>query len=128
MNALLAHLTGDYLLQSDWMAREKTKRSLPAAAHAVTYTLPFLTLTRSPRRLAVIAASHFVIDRWCLARHAGWAKNQLAPPSEWRPWDECRTTGYSPDRPDWLAVWLMFIADNTLHGICNALALRERHP
>ena len=128
MNQLLAHLAGDYLLQSDWMAREKTTRSLPAAAHAVAYTVPFLTLTRSPRRLALIAGSHFVIDRWRLARHACWAKNHLAPPREWQPWEKCSTTGYGPDMPDWLAVWLMFIADNTMHGVCNWLALRERCP
>ena len=27
------------------------------------------------------------------------------------------------DCPDWLAVWLMIIADNTMHGVCNWLAL-----
>ncbi|WP_205679869.1 DUF3307 domain-containing protein [Paenarthrobacter ureafaciens] len=30
---LLAHLIGDYLIQSDWMASEKTKRWWPAIAH-----------------------------------------------------------------------------------------------
>ena len=39
---ILAHLIGDYLLQSHWMAQEKTKRSIAAAVHAVSYTLPFL--------------------------------------------------------------------------------------
>ena len=120
---LLAHLTGDYLLQSHWMAQHKTSRNFPAAAHAVTYALPFLALTRDPRRLAAIAGSHFVIDRWRLARHACWAKNNLAPPGFNPPWSECRVTGYPPDTPDWLAVWLMIIADNTMHGICNWLAL-----
>ena len=44
---LIAHAVGDYILQSDWMALEKTKRSLAAAVHALTYTLPFLFLTSS---------------------------------------------------------------------------------
>ena len=122
---LLAHLTGDYLLQSDWMALNKTKESLPAAAHAVTYALPFLALTRDPRRLALIAGSHFVIDRWRLARHVCWAKNFLAPPGSNPPWSECKATGYPPGRPDWMTVWLMIVADNTMHGLCNWLALRE---
>jgi hypothetical protein len=119
----LAHLTGDYLLQSHWMAQNKTRQHLPAAAHAATYALPFLALTRDPRRLAVIAGSHFVIDRWRLARYACWAKNNLAPRGFNPPWRECAATGYPPDCPDWLAVWLMIVADNTMHGLCNWLAL-----
>jgi len=39
-------------------------------------------------------------------------------------WAECSGTGYHQDRPVWLAVWLMIIADNTLHLICNGLALK----
>ena len=120
---ILAHLAGDYLLQSHWMATRKTSGNAPAAIHAVTYTLPFLALTRSPRRLALIAGSHFVIDRWRLARHVCWAKNFLAPPGSNPSWEKCQATGYPPDCPDWLAVWLMIIADNTMHGICNWLAL-----
>lgn len=123
--ALLAHLVGDYLLQSHWMAQNKTQRNLPAVTHSVTYALPFLALTRSPRRLALIAGSHFVIDRWRLARYVCWAKNFLAPPGSNPPWSECRTVGYPPDCPDWLAFWLMIVADNTMHGICNWLALHR---
>jgi hypothetical protein len=44
---LVAHAVGDYILQSDWMATEKTKQNAAAATHALTYTLPFLFLTRS---------------------------------------------------------------------------------
>jgi Protein of unknown function (DUF3307) len=120
---LLAHLTGDYLLQNDWMAVEKTSRSWPAAVHAVTYTAAFVPLTRHPARLAVIGGSHFVIDRWRLARYVVWARNQLSPASYRAPWADCRATGFPPGRPDWLTVWLMFIADNTLHGLINAAVL-----
>jgi hypothetical protein len=121
---LLAHLAGDYVIQSDWMANEKTKAHTPAFAHAVTYTLPFLALTRDPRRLAVIAGTHFVIDRWRLARHVVWAKNNLAPRGYNPPWSECTATGYPPSKPPWMAVWLMIIADNTMHATINALVLR----
>ncbi|MBT2390812.1 DUF3307 domain-containing protein [Streptomyces sp. ISL-1] len=31
--SLLAHLAGDYLIQSDWMATEKVKRWWPAVVH-----------------------------------------------------------------------------------------------
>ena len=35
MSWLLAHLVGDYVVQSDWMALNKTARWSPAIAHAV---------------------------------------------------------------------------------------------
>lgn len=119
---LVAHLVGDYIIQSDWMANEKRKRSLAAGVHAVTYTLPFLFLTLNPVALAIIAGTHFLIDRFGLARYVVWAKNLPYPGS--KPWAECRNTGYPDERPAWLAVWLLIIADNTLHLICNAVALR----
>lgn len=50
LGIILAHLIGDYLIQSHWMATEKTKRWWPAIAHAVTYGLPYLIVTRSPWR------------------------------------------------------------------------------
>lgn len=119
---LLAHAVGDYILQSDWMATEKTKKSIAAAAHVVTYMLPFLLLTTSPAALAVIVVTHFVIDRWRLARYLCWAKNWPWPGR--RPWSECTATGYPADRPAWLTVWLLIIADNILHVLINGAALR----
>ena len=118
---LLAHAVGDYLIQSDWMATEKTKRSVAAAAHAVTYALPFLFLTQSVAALAFIVVTHFAIDRWRLARFVCWAKNAIG--GSYAPWSECVATGYYRDRPAWLAVWLLIIADNTLHVLCNAAAI-----
>jgi len=118
---LVAHAVGDYILQSDWMATEKTKQNAAAAAHAFTYTLPFLFLTRSPAALAVIMGTHFVIDRYRLARYVVWAKNWLGPN---KPWAECSATGYPADRPAWLTVWLLIIADNVLHVLINGIALR----
>lgn len=123
--ALLAHLAGDYLIQSDWMALEKTSRHLPAAAHAATYAACFLPLTRDPRALLVIAGTHFVIDRWRLSRHLVWAKNQAAPRRHRYPWHGNQATGYKAERPDWLAVWLMIAADNTMHLLINQWALRR---
>jgi len=120
---ILAHLVGDYLLQSDWMAQEKTRRWWPAIAHAVTYTLPFLMLTRSPPALAVIAVTHAVIDRYRLARHVIWVKNLAAPAAYRHPWRECAGTGYHQSRDLWLTVWLLIIADNTLHLLINVVAV-----
>ncbi len=124
LGLLLAHLVGDYLIQSDWMANEKTKHWWPAWAHAITYGLPFLLVTQSLAALTVIVVTHAVIDRYRLARHVVWTKNFLSPRSYWHPWSECSATGYHQDRPPWLAAWLMIIADNTMHLAINAAAVK----
>jgi hypothetical protein len=143
---LILHLIGDYLTQSDWMAQNKTERSWPAFCHAAVYSLPFLLLTgvsyHGLTMWYVIFITHYVIDRFRLARYVVWAKNWIAPKSHWImqtkgepmvfdqgltrniPWKYCTKTGYPPGRPDWLAVWLLIIADNTLHLAINYATLR----
>lgn len=135
---LLAHLVGDYCVQSHFMAQEKTKRHGPALAHAVTYTACFLPLTRNPLRLAVIGGTHFVIDRYRLARYLVWAKNQLVPAehryrlshadgsgyhAEIAPYQHDGTGCHAAGTPPWMGTWLMIVADNCAHGCLNALAL-----
>ena len=151
MIQLILHLVGDYLTQSDWMAQTKTKASFPAFCHALVYSLPFLFIG-SREAVVVILVTHFFIDRYRLARYVVWAKNHLAPattsevvnkevscvrngvPSRatmhvwettrwWQPWSKCSKTGYPETTPDWLAVWLLIAADNTLHLAINAAAL-----
>jgi hypothetical protein len=102
------------------MACEKTKRWWPAIAHGLTYTLPYLLVTRSPWALLVISSTHILIDRFRLARHVVWVKNLLAPRSSRA---AHTATGYPAGTPDWLAVWLLIIADNTLHLLINAVAV-----
>jgi hypothetical protein len=80
-------------------------------------------LTRSPLALAVILVTHFFIDRYRLARFVVFIKNFLAPSSVWPVWANCVGTGYPPERPAWLAVWLLIFADNIIHIIINGLAL-----
>ena len=120
---LLAHMIGDYCCQSHWMATEKTRHWWPALAHAVTYTACYLPVTRSPAALLLIGGSHYLIDRYRLARHVVWAKNHLAPRRTWLPWAECSATGYAPDVPAWLAVWLLIVCDNAVHLAINGAAV-----
>lgn len=122
MLQLILHLVGDYVTQSNWMATRKTTSSLAAGLHALVYSLPFL-LIGSVTAWVTIASTHFFIDRFRLARYVVYAKNLLGPGP--RPtWDECRGTGYPASVPVWMAVWLMTVADNTLHLTINYLALR----
>lgn len=79
MEQLILHLFGDYVLQSDWMAQQKTSSSIPALTHATVYSLPFLLLRPSATAFAVILITHFLIDRFRLAKYVVWAKNFLAP-------------------------------------------------
>lgn len=118
---LVAHMVGDYIIQSDWMATEKVKQNTAAAVHAATYTLPFLFITQSIAALAFIAGTHFVIDRYRLARYVVWLKNRPWPGG--LPFAKMGATGYGDERPAWLTVWLLIFADNTLHVICNGIAV-----
>lgn len=155
MTQLILHLFGDYILQSNWMAVNKSKHTLPCFLHCLTYTLPFLLLTHSLLALTVIFVTHFAIDRTGAARYLVWLKNWQAPDGFPR-WEWCSMTGYfDPEvarvdpremsendpstpameelnrlnsdkemvRPVWLRVWLLIVADNTLHLACNYLAL-----
>ncbi len=112
---IVAHLVGDYLVQSHWMATEKTKKSVAAAVHAICYTLCFLFITQNIATLAIIGGTHFLIDRYRLARYVVWAKNGCRGP--------VTATGYADDVPAWLSVWLLIIADNTLHILINGVAI-----
>jgi len=103
------------------MATEKVRRSAAALAHVLCYAIPFLFLTRSAAALVVIVGTHFVIDRWRLARFVVWGKNQIAPRLYRNP---PTSTGYPLDAPPFLAVWLLIVADNIMHVTINAAALR----
>ena len=157
---LIAHGWGDYILQSDYMANEKTAHWSPAIQHGLVYAVPFLPIlwtSGAPAwalavAMAVIAGTHIPIDHWRLARYVIWAKNQIAPrsdyagqfPGGWRhPWDShVSGTGYhvetgafapgkewdyircyTQSKPAWMSTWLMFIADNTIHVTINTAAL-----
>jgi len=126
-NQVLAHLVGDFFLQSDWMATNKKDKVLPCLVHVLLYTVPFLFLTLSPIALLVIAGTHFAIDHWKFPQRLIWAKNWLLTPERTdrrQSWTACSFTGYSPDRPVWLTVWLLIICDNTIHLVINALSIR----
>jgi len=121
---LVLHVVGDYVTQSDWMAQRKVSSWGPALAHGLVYTIPFGLLTQSVVALAFIFGTHVVIDHWRLARYVCWAKNFLSPRKGWpKPWAMCKGTGYNPETPPFLAVWLMIITDNLMHVACNAIAL-----
>jgi hypothetical protein len=124
MEQLLCHLIGDYCLQSDYMATEKVKRSVAAVYHCLLYTFCFTFLTYKVNALCFIFATHFLIDRFRLAKYVCYAKNFMSPRTYWYEWVDCNATGYHTDRSMYLSVWLLIITDNTMHLLCNYIALR----
>jgi hypothetical protein len=121
MEQLLAHLVGDYMLQTDWMATQKTKKWYPAAVHAFFYTLSFFLLTNSALALFVIMVSHYFIDRYRLAVYFIFFKNKITSPH--LRWSDCKETGFPKSRPISLSRILVIITDNTIHLLINFAAL-----
>jgi hypothetical protein len=95
MPQLLCHICGDYILQSDWMALNKSKRSWPCLVHVLLYTSCFLFLTTSWKALLVIGATHFILDRFpVILKRIIWLKNHFGPWFWFVPFSKCNATGY----------------------------------
>jgi len=117
MEQLLAHLVGDFTLQTYKMATRKSGSWAWAAFHALVYGLPFLLLVRSPWQWLFIVGTHAMVDRyrlvvpWCRFTGSGFAHSMGRP---------------IPDAqvPPWLGGWLLVLQDNTLHLLLNYVALR----
>jgi Protein of unknown function (DUF3307) len=122
-NQLFLHLVGDFVLQSRWMAAQKTYQHRAALCHAAAYTLALSFATRSPIALLLIFGSHFTIDRWRLARYVCYAQNFLAPIAWWLAWEDCDETGHWVKQPQWLTLGLLIVVDNVMHIWCNAIAI-----
>jgi hypothetical protein len=147
MTQIFAHLIGDYILQSDWMAMNKSKRTWPCLVHVLIYTSCFLFLTTSWKALLVIGGVHFILDRWpVIIRRLIWLKNHINPKFKYVPFEKCRVTGYFDTilmesnaniafvdksetvngfqpRLNYITIWLYIITDNLLHLLTNYLAL-----
>lgn len=113
----ILHLAGDYLLQNDWLAQNKTKSNLAAMMHAVVYSTPFLFICVS-HWWFLICFSHFLIDRYRLAVY--WIKLV-----NWN-WGS-KNLGFDADKPPFMAVWLMIIIDNTFHLLFNSFSIWMSH-
>jgi hypothetical protein len=141
MDQFLCHLVGDYFFQSDWMALNKNSKTIPCLVHVILYTIIFLFITHSLLALFLIAFTHFIIDRWSVAKYIIYIKNFINPTFSYYPFEKCCITGYYDDwmnresfwekdeaepskvRPKFITTWLYIISDNTLHLLCNYIIL-----
>ena len=103
MEQLLSHLWGDYILQSNWMAKNKEHNSFACFVHCFVYTFCFWLFVQCTYWcLPAVFLSHFIIDRF------GLGKN-------FKSFDTC------PEHVKWT---LKVIIDNTFHLTCNFLAVK----
>lgn len=113
MIQLLLHAWGDFITQNHWMATRKvlfTKEGwLACSIHCILYSIPFAFIS-STEALCVIFITHFIIDKFRLAKYVQMVRN-------WH------FKGNGTNAPDWLGVWLMFITDNIIHITINYLAI-----
>ena len=64
---VLCHLIGDYVLQSDYIAKTKGENWYHLFVHSALYCVPFMIVFESMGLLAVFCrlfCTHFVIDAW----------------------------------------------------------------
>ena len=116
MTQLLAHLVGDFVLQSHAMAIRKTSSWRWAFIHATFYTLPFLFLTQNPIALLIIGGTHAVIDRLGIARR--WCQFYgVGHPGLW-----AKEEGFEYP-PGFIGVWLTILVDQTMHLTINYFTL-----
>lgn len=59
---IFCHLIGDYVLQSDYLAKSKGENSYSMFVHCMLYCFPFYLAFPLSFRLVVLFVSHFVID------------------------------------------------------------------
>lgn len=69
MELLLGHLVGDYLLQNNWMAMNKSGSTFKCLIHCLIYTVAVCLICWIPdwRWFVIVFLSHYFIDRYSLA-------------------------------------------------------------
>lgn len=59
---IFCHFIGDYLFQTEYMAREKGKSTWILIAHCFCYSFPFLICFGVRWQLFLLLVSHYIID------------------------------------------------------------------
>ena len=59
---MLCHFLGDYVFQTDFLAKTKSENWWHMLAHCVTYTAPFIYFFGLNLNIAVLFLTHLIID------------------------------------------------------------------
>ncbi|WP_227396347.1 DUF3307 domain-containing protein [Jeotgalibacillus aurantiacus] len=104
----LAHLIGDFLFQTGWMASKKSTEWIPLLTHCFVYTITILIVSwmtfgvMSLVAYLFIFVTHVILDRQKFVRW--WVKRMMQTPA-------------GPDK------WLTIVVDQIFHLIILAIAL-----
>lgn len=104
---LIAHLIGDFLLQTGWMAKHKASKWLPLLTHVSIYTAVIALFGHfsgglSFAAVAIVFIGHIILDRKTFVLF----------------WVERVQTAKGPEK-----VWLSIVADQIFHIILLAVAV-----
>lgn len=111
MHWIFAHLIGDYIFQTDWMAKNKKTSSFACLVHVATYMIPFTVCGLDWWQWCLIAIQHFVQDRtqivpWIMKMTGKKSDGFAGPP---------------------FAPWSMVLTDNILHILWMAAVVAKFH-
>lgn len=62
LKLLFCHLVGDYVFQSDFIAKTKGENWYHLLVHCILYCLPFYVCFGFDWRLLIILSSHLIVD------------------------------------------------------------------
>ena len=102
---IIAHLIGDYVFQTDWMAKGKKVSSWICTVHVLAYILPFLFIGLAWWQLLLISGQHWIQDRTNIVKwwmHIAGQKDFASPP---------------------MAPWSIILIDNTGHLVWIILVI-----
>ena len=126
MIQLLLHLFGDYFLQNDWLATNKGTFSrlgwFTCTLHCLLYSIPFGIYYHSLHIFLLILLSHFLVDKFSLARYItkfinwNWERDYGVD-------NYSHDLGFDETRPPYITVWIHIIRDNSIHIFGNWLII-----
>lgn len=62
IKAIVCHVVGDYLFQTEYMAREKSKDWYVLFVHCVCYCVPFIYIFGLDFRIIILFLTHMMVD------------------------------------------------------------------
>jgi hypothetical protein len=105
MEFLVAHMVGDFLLQTDWMAKNKKRSFFACTIHVFLYMMPFLFLGLMWWQLLIIALQHWIQDKTTFVN-----------------WYMAKTGSVEFANPPF-SPWSVFVVDATFHLLTIAIVV-----
>ena len=76
---IVCHFVGDYVLQSDFLAKSKGSNLWHMIAHCFLYTAPFAVVFGIDWRLALVLTTHIIVDNLKARWHKiGYTADQMS--------------------------------------------------